>query len=337
MIKRLASIILLAAAVLTASCAGNTGASELSTVTAASGETVTVSAAAMTYFYNDIVLSFLNHYSAVLDKLGLDPSVPLDEQKMQKKDNTWHEYFLSSACTMTYHLISLNEAAKTEGISLTDAEIEAVKSRAAMVAEGAYGAGVGAEAVTEARLIEALAYKYQEIKEAELEPTLEEIEAYIAENKKNFKYDETSTWNIRHIMLFDTSFKNHKDTLSKANELLDALTADTSEEAFTLAALEYSDDPSSCYAGGLYADLAPEKSIEEVDKWCFDTARKVGDIAVVESDYGCHIVYIESEGRPVWQAEISAEIVAERFDALSDAIHEEHFVTFSDEALAMIK
>lgn len=337
MLKKLASVLLLAAMLFTVSCQKDTAADDLCAVTAASSDTVTVSAAALTYFYNDTVLSFLNHYSAVIDKLGLDPSVPLSEQKMNNREETWHDYFLNSACTMTYHLISLNEAAKAEGTALTEAEIAAITARAMTVAEGSYGDGVNTDAVTEARLLEALAYKHQEIKETELEPTAEEIDAYIAENKKNFKYDETVTLNIRHIMLFDTSFKSHKAALDKANELLELLKADLSEDKFTLIALEHSDDPSSCYAGGLYPDLAPEKSIKEVDAWCFDPARKVGDIAVVESEYGCHIVFIESEGRPVWQAEIASEIVSERFDELCDTYHADYFVSFSEEALSMIK
>lgn len=337
MLKKFASVLLLTAMLFTVSCQKAATANDLAATVAATSDTVTVSAAAMTYFYNDTVLSFLNHYAAVVDKLGLDPSKPLSEQKMNNREDTWHEYFLNSTCTLMYHLVSLNEAAKAEGTALTDAEITAITTRAQAVSEGSYGAGVNAEAVTEARLLEALAYKHQEIKEAELEPTDEEIAAYIAENKKNFKYDETATLNVRHIMLFDTSFKDHEAALDKANELLDILKADTSADAFTRIALQYSDDPSSCYAGGLYPDLAPEKSIKEVDKWCFDPTRKVGDIAVIESEYGCHIVYIEGEGRPVWQAEIASEIVSERFDKLSDAYHADYFVSFSKDALSMIK
>lgn len=335
MLKKIASVILLGAMLFTVSCGGTPSADDLRGTVAASGDTVSANVPVVSYFYNDTVLSFLNHYAKVLDKLGLDPSKPLAGQKMQNREETWHEYFLNSTFTLTYHLISLTEAAKAEGISLTDAEINAIRARAERTAPGSYGPNVDNEAVFEARVIEALAYKYQEIKEAELAPTADEIEAHASE--KNKKRNEDSTLNIRSVMLFDTGYGSRKAARAKAEELLALLEKDPSENNFTLISLEYSDDPSSCYAGGLYSDFAPGKSIAEIDKWCFEDGRKVGDIALVESDYGCHIIYVESEGLTVWQAEAAAEIVSERFEALCDTVHEKYFVTIAPEAVELIK
>ena len=42
--------------------------------------------------------------------------------------------------------------------------------------------------------------------------------------------------------------------------------------------------------------------VPSFNAWCFDSARKVGDTAIVKTQYGYHIMYFESTGdQTVWQ------------------------------------
>ena len=46
--------------------------------------------------------------------------------------------------------------------------------------------------------------------------------------------------------------------------------------------------------GGQLYVIEPGQFVEEIDAWCFDPARQVGDIAIIENPYGYSICYISS-------------------------------------------
>ena len=48
--------------------------------------------------------------------------------------------------------------------------------------------------------------------------------------------------------------------------------------------------------GGQLYWIEPGQWVEEVDAWCFDASRKVGDIAIIETNYGYTICYISFLG-----------------------------------------
>ena len=339
MFKRIASTLLLSAMLFCTSCAdsGLSG-DELRALTVATSENFTVSDAVVTYFYNDTKTAFFGTYASVLDKLGLDPSLPLEEQPRKNGNGTWYDYFISTTTTVTHYLITLNELAMDEGITLSDAETAAIQESAKATAKNAYGKGISHDDIAEARCIEALAYKYENTKKAELMPTIEDMEAYIAEKKSDFKYDESATVNVRHILISDAASNNHDAAVKKANELLAAFTAgDMTTDAFNLLVLANSNDPGSVYTGGLYKNLAADSTVKEFNDWCFDPDRKPGDTAVIETEYGAHVMLFDGEGLPAWQAEISDEMVSERLSELRSERFENFPVTFDDEAVKLIK
>lgn len=47
--------------------------------------------------------------------------------------------------------------------------------------------------------------------------------------------------------------------------------------------------------GGLYEKVYPGQMVENFNNWCFDPARQVGDTGIVETEYGCHIIYFEKK------------------------------------------
>jgi len=94
------------------------------------------------------------------------------------------------------------------------------------------------------------------------------------------------------------------DTCRKeAQKLLDqwrALGEGATEEAFAKLANEHSDDGGSNTNGGLYEGIdATTSFVEPFLKWSIDSARKAGDTEIVETEYGCHIMYYSS-GEENW-------------------------------------
>lgn len=111
--------------------------------------------------------------------------------------------------------------------------------------------------------------------------------------------------NVRHILLQheggttddygNTTYTDAEKsvTMAEAVALLTSFEtgADTSEDAFAALANEQSEDPGSNTNGGLYENVYPGQMVETFNDWCFDENRKPGDTDVVETEYGCHVMY----------------------------------------------
>ncbi len=66
------------------------------------------------------------------------------------------------------------------------------------------------------------------------------------------------------------------------------------EEAFGELAKSHSEDTSASI-GGLIADIYPDQTVKEFNDWCFDENRQQGDVEIIESEYGFHIMYYVGE------------------------------------------
>ncbi len=69
------------------------------------------------------------------------------------------------------------------------------------------------------------------------------------------------------------------------------MTARNREGNFARLVNDNSDDENSRELGGLYTGIRQGQLIAPLDAWCFDEARQPGDVAVIQSDIGCHILY----------------------------------------------
>lgn len=84
----------------------------------------------------------------------------------------------------------------------------------------------------------------------------------------------------------------------KANDILDEYNAgDKTEYSFALLAEKYSDDTestsngSSGIYGGLCAGTGLGQMVPSFEAWSTDDSRKYGDVEIVKSDFGYHIMY----------------------------------------------
>ena len=53
--------------------------------------------------------------------------------------------------------------------------------------------------------------------------------------------------------------------------------------------------------GGLYEDLIPGQMVANFDAWCFEDGRKAGDTGLVESEFGWHIMFYESNSETTYR------------------------------------
>lgn len=145
---------------------------------------------------------------------------------------------------------------------------------------------------------------------------------------------ETETVDMRHILFTKADYGTDEEAKAKAEEIMAELKAsDLSAETFSEYALKYTGDAGSTYIGGLYNNITKGTMVTEIDEWLFDSARKQGDMEVVKTDYGYHIVYFAGEGMPVWKASVDNTLKENKYNEEIKALKEKFPVTINDEKI----
>ena len=113
--------------------------------------------------------------------------------------------------------------------------------------------------------------------------------------------------NVRHILVKYTGGKTDSNgnttytdeekklALKKAEAILEEYNKDKTVENFSKLASEKSEDTGSKEEGGLYEDVYPGQMLTEFNNWLFSKAHNVGDVEIVQTSIGCHIMYYVGE------------------------------------------
>lgn len=146
----------------------------------------------------------------------------------------------------------------------------------------------------------------------------------------NPKHD-VETVSVRHI-LFKTVDDNNqpldddKIKAAKANAE-DALekfkSGEQTEEKFGEYASNLTEDDGSKSTGGLYENVRPGQMVEAFDKWIFDESRKEGDVDIVETTYGYHVMYFVGKDGSYKDNTIRKSLASEKFETYSKSLLEE--------------
>ena len=124
---------------------------------------------------------------------------------------------------------------------------------------------------------------------------------------------------VRHILV---------DSEEKANDILKQYNdGEKTEDAFAALAVANSTD-SNASSGGLYTNVYKGQMVSEFENWCFDSARQAGDVGIVQTSYGYHVMYFVGQSEnPYWydQAESSLKSDAynEWYSAITDGVEAE--------------
>lgn len=134
--------------------------------------------------------------------------------------------------------------------------------------------------------------------------------------------DETLTRNVRHILFQSANHTDAAGAKAAAEEVLAKWEASAKDEnAFAALATEYTEDTGSAANGGLYENVLSGAMVPEFDAWLFDSARKAGDVEIVESaDYGAHIMFYVGEGQPEWEVNVRSAITNEKYNTAYEAL-----------------
>lgn len=137
----------------------------------------------------------------------------------------------------------------------------------------------------------------------------------ILKTSQPFLEEGNNVYSVRHILVMPESEDGSTDSTGqteytdeewqaaydKAQEILAEYNAgDKTELSFALLAERYSDDTASTSAGssglygGAYENITPGSSTENFENWALDSSRKYGDVDIVKTEFGYHIMFFIS-------------------------------------------
>ena len=107
------------------------------------------------------------------------------------------------------------------------------------------------------------------------------------------------------------------------NKAVDVLTSylegDKTEDAFAALAVINSAD-SNAADGGIYEDVPVGQMVSEFEGWALDKSRKAGDVGIVETTYGYHIMYFIEAETTTWSDTIRNDLAAEKYNELTEEL-----------------
>lgn len=162
-----------------------------------------------------------------------------------------------------------------------------------------------------------------EVSDEELDSYWQENQATLAES--GIERIDLPNVNVRHILLMpgdiqlsegEEGYDAEKQAVwdaakAQADEIYQQWQkGDATEDSFAELANEHSQDPGSNTTGGLYEDVYPGQMVQSFNDWCFDSSRAVGDTAIVETDYGYHIMYFSGVTDTIyWKSYVREQLI----------------------------
>ncbi len=120
------------------------------------------------------------------------------------------------------------------------------------------------------------------------------------------------------VIDIDVDLETAKDPalyMAAQDILKEYLDGKMTEESFGELAKEHSADGNASQ-GGIYEDVPQGQMVAEFENWALEEGRKAGDVGIVETQFGYHIMYfIAKEEVTSWATVIKDASVAEDFDA----------------------
>ena len=273
-----------------------------------------VSPAELQYYYVNEYSNFLSQYGSYASLFGLDTSTGLaglgeQECPMLGEGKTWRDYFLENAMNSLKQVVALSDYARANDIALDESDLAAIDEDFASVEQTAkssgfanlnrffsvqYGEGVSAKLVRSLIEESTLASKVMRQVEDSFSFSEDELEEYYA------SLDGSSD-------LFDYAYyyvAAEQLPVEGGEEGETAVTEDTLLEArMTAQAIEtaYRDgadiaDPVERFNAAIEAEFDADEatvqsavsggSLGDMSDWLRDSARKAGDLSVIDDSLG---------------------------------------------------
>ncbi len=196
-------------------------------------------------------------------------------------DQEVREDYLKKNVKIKFDYAVISSTGLSNQINPSDSELEAFFKKNAV----RY-----AQAVPEERKITYFAFTPEQLPGGIPNPTQQQIQAYYSAHQSDYMVPEEV--DSRHILIAvaqDADPKTVAAAKAKAEMVLKLLKAGGS---WKVLAQKYSDDPGSKNSGGELGFVQRGRMVPEFDNAIF--SQKIGQIAIVRSQYGFHVVQVEA-------------------------------------------
>lgn len=156
----------------------------------------------------------------------------------------------------------------------------------------------------------------EEAKTEETEKTEE------AEEKEEVKVEllDSSAYETTVDIEVKTDKFTNAELYNKAQDILkEYLDGDKTEENFGALAVKYSED-SNAAEGGIYENVTQDYMVDEFENWALKEGRKNGDVGIVETQFGYHIMYFIDSEVTTWSDTIRNDLAADEYNKLSEEL-----------------
>ena len=289
------------------------------------------------------VYDFLNNYGQNAIQSGLDYTKPLDKQNYPGSSLTWQQYLLADTLDRWHSYQAMALLARDKGIKLAEtfqkglaemrenmtqtAKENGYESLEAMI-QSDMGPGCTFDDYYAYMETYYLGYMYYTDSHTKLNVSEEQVEAYFKKHESELAESKITKnsgdlVDIRQILIQPKDGKANEndemifpeaawdEALVRAEAILaDWEAGEKTEDSFVELAVEFSDTGTAASDGGMIEDIFAGYLTEELDKWCFEEGRKVGDCEIVKTMYGYHVVYFV-EAEPEWHRVCVEGVVSE--------------------------
>ena len=260
-------------------------------------------------FFRDSLKEFLTYYADWLDYYAIDPEKPLREQEVQE-GTSWYDYFAEICYESLSTTLIYNEYAAKIGVSLTDAEKNAIRARADKTDLSAYGDFVTHDDLYEAYLIEALAWKCDEALVESFTPDAATLDGY--RNLPNDDYLSVDL--VGFCLTYDNADEeNYQKCLSLMEGLRPCSTVEAFQQKATEILTELYPEADADTVGKQIEDTVMNgvvRSGSSVDDWAFGDEANVGDTLLVDEPDESKITMYLLTKKPYLNTEKTATIRA---------------------------
>ncbi len=267
------------------------------------------------------------------------------KDQMYDDQHTWYDILVVRATDILTSLLIWCNAAADDGVELDSEDLRSIEDtlvqhRIVAATDGyslddylaqIYNNTYITEAVLQAAYeLESLSRKYSEVLEERFSGSVTD-EMIQAQIKQDGSTDTTPTRNIGVIVLSPEKYASPEDAAAAAESILNRLRAEEQViyGVFERYAAEHSDSGKIYYENVAKGDMR-----SEIDGWLYGAeARKVGDMAVISSNYGAYIVYYESDGDPVNVVNAKLALVDKMFEDWFSQMKEKYGTLVSEELI----
>ncbi|MBQ7596693.1 MAG: peptidylprolyl isomerase [Clostridia bacterium] len=142
---------------------------------------------------------------------------------------------------------------------------------------------------------------------------------------------DVETVSVRHILFKTTDDDNKplddekiKAAKKNAEDALEKFkSGEQTAEKFGEYAANLTEDTGSKSTGGLYENVRPGQMVTEFNDWIFDESRKEGDVDIVETSYGYHVMYFVGKDGSYKDNTIRKSLASEKFETFSKSLLED--------------